>query len=66
MALYPVILERDDRPDEIRLHDRPMQLGQNFPLLGRLWEVHIVDDDSKAMLVTGELVSARYFCRPSL
>jgi hypothetical protein len=63
--LYQVILQQDDRPDEIRLHDRPLKLGEHFSLLGHRWEVHGVEDGSSVTLAepSGARVSARYLCR---
>lgn len=66
--LYQVILQQDDRPDEIRLHDRPLKVGEHFSLLGRRWEVHTVDDGPSGTLVepSGARVTARYLCRRSV
>jgi hypothetical protein len=63
--LYQVILQQDDRPDEIRLHDRPLTVGEHFSLLGQRWEVHTVEDGASVTLVepSGAQVTARYVCR---
>jgi hypothetical protein len=65
--LYHVVLERDGRPDETRLHDRPLRLGDSFTVLGQAWQVHTVEDgvDSALTEPSGAAVSARYLCRIS-
>jgi hypothetical protein len=63
--LYHVVLERDGRPDETRLHDRALRLGESFNLLGHSWVVHTIEDGTSANPVepSGASVSARYLCR---
>lgn len=35
--LYEVVLRVADRPDEIRLHDRALTIGNTLTILGRQW-----------------------------
>jgi hypothetical protein len=37
VALYEVVLRFEDRPDEVRLHDRPLPVGRHITILGREW-----------------------------
>jgi hypothetical protein len=65
--LYQVILQQDGRPDEVRLHDRALKLGETFNLLGHMWRVDSVDDGSVGLLVEagGATVEARFVCSRS-
>jgi hypothetical protein len=63
--LYQVILQQDGRPDEVRLHDRELKLGDTFSLLGHLWQVDAVDDGPAGALeeAGGAVVEARFLCK---
>jgi hypothetical protein len=63
--LYQVVLQQEDRPDEVRLHDRPLRLGERFELLGHSWQVHHVEDGTDGDLHEsgGTPVAARFLCR---
>jgi hypothetical protein len=62
--LYQVVLQQEDRPDEVRLHDRALRLGEHFELLGHSWQVHHVEDGNGDLHEPGGMtIAARFLCR---
>jgi hypothetical protein len=54
MAVYEVVLRFDDR-DEVRLTDRPLEVGSNVRITGSEWLVQQCEP-------RGERDGARYIC----
>ena len=54
MAVYEVVLRFDDR-DEVRLTDRPLEVGQNVLITGNEWLVQRCEPRA-------ERDGARYIC----
>jgi hypothetical protein len=54
MAVYEVVLRFDDR-EEVRLTDRPLEVGTNVEITGSYWVVESYERRRKPKL-------ARYLC----
>lgn len=56
MALYEIVLLRDDRKDEIRFTDHKPRVGSTLMIDGRAWLVH------RSEPTLHELAHSRFIC----
>lgn len=47
-ALYEVVLRFADRPDEIRLHDQAVSVGNRLTILGRQWVAVVLEPPARS------------------
>jgi len=64
MSLYVLVLRgADGMPDEVRYHDRPLEVGHLVRLSGRDWFVASGEDvDGRVLDPSGAEISAHYIC----
>jgi hypothetical protein len=64
MSLYVLVMRRaNGLPDEVRYHDRPLNVGSLMSLNGRDWVVTAVEDtEGRLVDPSGAPVIARYIC----
>ena len=65
MSLYLLVMRgRDGVPDEVRYHDRPLNIGQAVDIDGKLWIVAESEDTTGRLQdPSGASITTRYVCQ---
>ena len=62
-GIYHVVLQAEGQQAELRLHDRPLTLGERLYVRSRTWVVERIEMPTTTETdPSGQTIHARYFC----